>query len=101
MVSLAEMERELIVERARRSRCGPSASPQGRPQAADDRQQDRIGQEIAGEWRAAQGRGEEPRRIPPYAVPQGSSIRAHLAYDFFRFLWRPQLKQPIDVSEIS
>ena len=29
MVSLAEMERELIVERARRSRCGPSASPQG------------------------------------------------------------------------
>ena len=60
-----------------------------RPQAADDRQQDRIGQEIAGEWRAAQGRGEEPRCISPYALPLGSSIRARLAYDFFRFLRRP------------
>ena len=75
MVSLTEMERELIVERARRSRCGPSAWPQGRPQAADDQQQDRIGQEIAGEWRAAQGRGEDPRRVHSYALSLDSSLR--------------------------
>ena len=57
MASLAEMERVLIIERT------------------DDRQQDRIGQETISEWRAAQGRGEEPRRVHSYALSLDSGLR--------------------------
>ena len=59
-----------------------------RPQ--DDRQQDRVGQEAAGQRGAAQGRGQEPRRVHSDAVPLGASLHARLACFIFRFLRRPR-----------
>ncbi len=54
MASLAEMERELTIERPR-SR--PSAGPQRRSQKADDRQQNQVSQEAARQRSATQRRG--------------------------------------------
>jgi hypothetical protein len=39
---------------------------------------------------AAQGRGQEPRRVHSDAVPLGASLHARLACFIFRFLRRPQ-----------
>jgi DNA invertase Pin-like site-specific DNA recombinase len=89
MASLAEMERELTVERTRAGLEVATARPQRRPQAEDDRQQDRVGQEAAGQRGAAQGRGQEPRRVHSDAVPLGASLHARLAWFIFRFLRRP------------
>jgi DNA invertase Pin-like site-specific DNA recombinase len=41
-----------------------------------DRQQDRVGQEVAGQRRAAQGRGPEPWRVYSDALPLGASLLA-------------------------
>lgn len=51
MASLAEMERELTMERTPRRPGGgpPAARPHGWPQTPDDRQQDRVRQETAGQ----------------------------------------------------
>jgi DNA invertase Pin-like site-specific DNA recombinase len=56
MASLAEMERELTVERTRAGLEVAKPWPQRRPQAEDDRQQDRVGQEAAGQRGAAKAR---------------------------------------------
>jgi DNA invertase Pin-like site-specific DNA recombinase len=48
------MERELIVERTRAGLMSLSAWPQGRSQAQDDREQDRVSQEAAGQRCATQ-----------------------------------------------
>ena len=49
MASLAEMERELTVERTRRAGSCPPAWPKRRSQAADDRQQDRVSEKTTGQ----------------------------------------------------
>lgn len=82
MDSLAEIEHDLLIEHARD---GPDvARQQGQSQAQDDRVQDRISQEAAG-----QGRRQEPRRVRFYSVPLDASLDTGLAYDFPRFLKRP------------
>ena len=58
----------------RRAGSRQAARPQRRPQAEDDRQQDRVGQEAAVPAGAAQGRGQEPRRVHSDAVPLGASL---------------------------
>ena len=59
-------------------------------QAQDDRQQDCLRQETPGQWRAAKGRGQEPRRVSSYAVSVDSGLRDGLTYFKFRFLQRPR-----------
>jgi DNA invertase Pin-like site-specific DNA recombinase len=48
MASLAQMERELTIERSRPRSC-PSARPQRWPETANDRQQDQISQKASRE----------------------------------------------------
>jgi hypothetical protein len=55
------------------------------PQREDDVKQN---QQSNGQRRAAQGRGQESRRVCSYAVPLGANLDARLAYFKFRFLRR-------------
>ena len=68
MASLAEMERELSIERTRAGLEVASARTKRRPQTTDDRQQDQISQEAARQRTASSGRGNEPRRLCPDAL---------------------------------
>ena len=89
MASLAEMERELTVERTRAGlEVAKQLGRKGGCKAEDDRQQDRVGQSC---WPAGcrPGRGQEPRRVHSDAVPLGASLHARLACFIFRFLRRP------------
>jgi DNA invertase Pin-like site-specific DNA recombinase len=81
MASLAEMERELIVER---TRAGLDVARQlGRKGGRKPKMTgSKIESEAAGQRCATQGRCQEPRRVRSYAVSLGSSIDARLAYDF-------------------
>ncbi|STL60992.1 Resolvase domain-containing protein [Escherichia coli] len=80
MASLAEMERELTVER---TRAGLEVAKQlGRKGGRKPKMTDSkigVGQEAAGQRGAAQGRGQEPRRVHSDAVPLGASLHARLA----------------------
>ncbi len=91
MASLAEMERELIVER---TRAGLDVARQlGRKGGRKPKMTDRVSQETAGQRRSAKRRGQEPRRIRSYALPLGASVSARLACFKFRFLQRPALRR--------
>jgi DNA invertase Pin-like site-specific DNA recombinase len=68
MASLAEMERELTVERTRAGLEVAKSRPQRRPQAEDDRQQDRVGQEAAGQ------------RVPPKDVAKNLGVSIPTLY---------------------
>jgi hypothetical protein len=92
MASLAEMERELTVER---TRAGLEVAKQlgrkgGRKPKMTDSKIESAKKLLASG--AAQGRGQEPRRVHSDAVPLGASLHARLACFIFRFLRRPLLK---------
>ena len=89
MASLTERERELTGEYPHRAGSRPPAGPQGRAQAKNDRQQDRISQEAAGQRRAAARRGQEPGRVRAHSVPLDPCVLARLACFKFRILRRP------------
>ena len=94
MASLAEMERDLIVERTRAGlEVARQLGRKGGAQAQDDRQQDSVGQEAAGQRHATQGRGTEPRRLGSDAVPLAAGLRfsTGLTYFAIRILKRPLL----------
>jgi len=95
MASLTERERELTGEYPHRAGSRPPAGPQGRAQAKNDRQQDRISQEAAGQRRAAARRGQEPGRVRANSVPLDSGILAGLTYAVIRFLKWPLCQQKI------
>ncbi|STU78088.1 Resolvase-like protein [Klebsiella pneumoniae] len=92
MASLAEMERELIVER---TRAGLDVARQlGRK---GGRKPKMTGSKIESAKKLLAS-GVPPKDVAKnlgvsvsYAVSLGSSIDARLAYDFFRFLKRPYL----------
>jgi len=62
------------------------ARPHRRTQTADDRKQDQISKEAAGQWRSAPRRGQQPRSLRPDSLQVDSSLRKLLACSIFRFL---------------
>ena len=101
MASLTERERELTGEYPHRAGSRPPAGPQGRAQAKNDRQQDRISQEAAGQRRAAARRGQEPGRVRANSVPLDSGILAGLTYAVIRFLKWPHFETPSLLPNLS
>jgi DNA invertase Pin-like site-specific DNA recombinase len=65
MASLAEMERELTVERTK--------ADWGQ-EAPDDRQQNRVSKEAVSQWGTASGCGQEFRGVDAEALPVGSGF---------------------------
>ena len=63
-----------------------------RSQTQDDREQDRVGQDAAGQRHACQGRCTEPQRVRVRAVTLGAGLVAGLSGRCFPFseatLWR-------------
>lgn len=70
MASLAEMKRELIVERIRAGLevASQPARQNGWPEAADDRQQDQSGEEAARQRGSGPRRGRQPGRFRAYLI---------------------------------
>ena len=83
MASLAEMERELIVER---TRAGLDVARQLGRKGGRKRQM--TDSKIVSAKKLLVS-GVPPKDV---AVPLGSSIGARLAYDFFRFLRQPLIR---------
>src|SRR5215472_15645205 len=77
MASLAQMERELILERTRAgleaARC---AGRIGGAKAPDDRRQGSVGTEAIGERDAAPRGGAQPRRVGPHFISLGTGLFA-------------------------
>jgi DNA invertase Pin-like site-specific DNA recombinase len=75
MASLAQMERELILERTRAgleaARC---AGRVGRAKASDDRQQGSGGEKAIGKWDAAERGSAQLGRVGPHVVSLGSGL---------------------------
>ena len=92
MASLAEMERELTVERTRAGlevarRLGRKG---GRKPKMTDSRSSRP--KAAGRRHSAEGcGGEELGRVNSHAIPLGACLRARLARYYFRFVSRPQI----------
>ena len=97
MASLAEMERELIVERTRAGldvarKLGRKGGRKPKMTASKIE----SAKKLLASGVPPQGRSQEPRRVRSDAVPLGACLRARLAYDFFRFLKRP----PVVLAEL-
>ena len=75
----------------RRAGSCSSTRSQRRAQAQDDRQQDRIGQDAAGQRHATQGSGREPQCLCSDAVPLVAGLRLSVGLTYFaiRILRRP------------
>ena len=84
MASLAEMERELTVERL------PAGLEVGRKRQMTDSKSSR--QKTTGQRYPASAQGQVPRCVDLCALPLDSSFYTSLAYDFYHFQKRPQLK---------
>jgi hypothetical protein len=75
MASLAQMERELILERTRAGSGGrPVRRTRRRAKASDDRQQGSGGEKAIGEWDAAERGSAQLGRVGPHVVSLGSGL---------------------------
>jgi DNA invertase Pin-like site-specific DNA recombinase len=74
MASLAEMERELTVERTKAGLEVARSLGHWGQEAPDDRQQNRVSEEAVSQWGTASGCGQESRGVGADALPVSSGF---------------------------